>query len=687
MALSRVKLDEELAAFTEQFRVAFARSPLPQGLVDKVGVFRQVNDELSDLLGIPAAELIGTSALLILPEGYEDVAISAAAASTAQGVGSAQQIELPLLTCDGSELWVELDLRPAAYGDDADGFLFSLKDLTAKRARSQIASREAHFAALMDHLPDPVLRFDRTGRVTTRNLAARELFTDEVISADTELGAALTEARKDAFRTGRIVTFDREVASPRGSRFLQIRFVPEPGGESILVATTDLTDRRRAEHELEYRATHDDLTDLPNRLQFVRHLRQKLEILRDGRLPILAVLLFDVDRFKVVNDSLGHSIGDELLRAIALRLRAAVRTNDLIARASGDEFTILISSCEDEAQILQTAARLQRELERPVRVAGRELSISVSGGISIARSGSESPEQLLQWADAAMYQAKERGQQSIVVFDQALDDALRRRLDLDQQLRKAFDDMDFEVWFQPEVDFCSNEILGAEALVRWRTPEGVRTAGDFIEAAEDNGLIVPLGWWVLREACRHATTWPINDHGDALKVRINLSALQLDQRDVSHQVMRALTESGLPPGRLCLEITETALMADAEHSARILAELHDLGIELAIDDFGTGYSSLAYLKRFPINVLKIDRSFVDGLPTSKEDAAIVSTIVSLTRALGLTVTAEGIEALAQAEALVELGCDRGQGFYFARPMPADEFLYRLGDGSAFTSTM
>ena len=354
----------------------------------------------------------------------------------------------------------------------------------------------------------------------------------------------------------------------------------------------------------------------------------------------------------------------------------------MIARLGGDEFTVLIAGASDVSHVLRGAERLQRSLGAPIDVMGRPIVVSCSIGIAIASLGTETPAELMKQADAAMYQAKERGRNRIAVFDDALATEVRERLDLDQRLRQALEAERFVVHYQPEVDLTTGRILGAEALLRWDDGERLVSAAEFIDLVEETGLIVPIGAWVLGEACRQGAEWMRRWPDRDLMLRVNLSARQLDEPDLVATVSSALELAGLPPSRLCLEITETALMANAEDSRRLLVALHELGVTLAVDDFGTGYSSLSYLKLFPVAVLKIDRSFVDGIPGDAEDTAIVTTIVRLAESLGMDVTAEGIETAEQAATLTEIGCHRGQGFHYARPMPPDDFTACIEAGLA-----
>jgi len=682
--LARRQADRARAELTNELRMGFEASPVPLALIDTVGTMLQVNAELCHVLGRGPDELNGLVALEIVDPLFHHDCVQWVVDAMSSVDDQLPILRAKLIPADGRELWADIDPRPVRDTSGAIvNFVIQVLDVTEQlRAARALAESELRFSTLVNNLPDPVMRLDRDGKAQFANKAAARLLipsNDDHFEVTDEVRQLLSTARSTAFLTGATQSVAYEVHTARGPRFLETRLVPEPSGESILLVSTDLTERRRSENELAYRASHDGLTDLPNRSLFLSHLHISLDRLERRTYGLVAVLFFDLDRFKVVNDSLGHAAGDDLLRAMARRLRETVRPDDVVARLGGDEFTVLLTTCESELQVRSTAVRLQQALAQPVEIGGREMVFTSSVGASIAVTGKESPEELMQWADAAMYRAKEAGRDRVVLFDDALAASVRHRLELDQELRHALEHGEFEVWYQPEVDLSTGAILGAEALVRWRANGEVRAAADFIEMAEETGLIVPLGWWVLDAACHEAAAWPGTAQlPEGIKVRVNLSARQIDQPDLVPRVSGALSRSGLPANRLCLEITETALMADAQRSAELLRELDRLGVELAVDDFGTGYSSLAYLKQFPVDVLKIDRSFIDGLPNDSDDAAIVATIIRLAESLGMTVTAEGIEGQSQADALVEMGCTRGQGYHFARPMPLEQFLDQLG---------
>jgi diguanylate cyclase (GGDEF)-like protein/PAS domain S-box-containing protein len=453
---------------------------------------------------------------------------------------------------------------------------------------------------------------------------------------------------------------------------------PTPEAEEVVAMVSPLAaiaiERRTFEDRLAHQAQHDPLTGLPNRLLFVEFLT--LALARTQRKQSAAAVLFlDLDRFKFVNDSLGHDAGDELMVKLGMRLCAAVRPTDTVARFGGDEFTVLCDDLDPEdarRQAVDVAERLLEVIEAPVQLNGEDQHLSASVGIAIAGPG-DSPETLLRDADAAMYRAKERGKGRWELFDEEMRSSVRLRLETENALHRAIERDELRIYYQPIVELGGGTCSGAEALVRWQHPErGLVAPDSFIDLAEETGLIVPIGDWVLQEACRQLMEW--RDGGvvpSDFSIAVNLSARQLAHPDLVARVAGALERTGVPPELICLEITESVLMA--ENTIETVVALRNLGVRLSIDDFGTGYSSLGYLRRFPVDSVKVDRSFVDGLGAKAEDSAIVAAVIGLGHALGLSVVAEGVEAELQLAELVRLGCDRAQGFWFARPQPADVF--------------
>ena len=451
----------------------------------------------------------------------------------------------------------------------------------------------------------------------------------------------------------------------------------EPGIEGIVLTCRDISERKAFEEHLAYQAFHDSLTSLPNRALFMERLEHaQARSQRQGK--TVGVLFLDMDNFKVVNDSLGHEAGDRLLVMVAERLCACVRPGDTVSRLGGDEFTILLEDLNGEEQIHGLAERICAAIHTPIFLADREIVMSGSLGIVSACGGDWSAAQLLRDADTAMYQAKTSGKARSVVFDLQMNMQAMERLELEIDLRHALESgEEMQLFYQPIIALASSELCEVEALVRWNHPErGLLLPSTFIPVADETGLILPLGRWVLNEACRQGRQWQVDYPDDPpLTVCVNVSARQLLQPDFVLQVLAALKIAELLPRYLKLEITESVMMQDTDMIIPMLHELQGLGVRLAMDDFGTGYSSMAYLSSLPLDTLKIDRSFITKMSGSDEDAAIVRAIVTLAKTLNLQITSEGIETSEQLHQLSALGCDLGQGYYFARPMTVES----LGD--------
>jgi diguanylate cyclase (GGDEF)-like protein/PAS domain S-box-containing protein len=548
-----------------------------------------------------------------------------------------------------------------------------------------------HFRSLVTSSTDLVLVFGRGGcRYASQSVARmlgrseEDLFGDRFLAfvhPDDQAAVRSTSAHAEphelVFRVsnkfGELRQLEAHVTDLRSDRHIR----------GVVLNARDITERVQLQEELTRQAFHDGLTGLPNRALFRDRLDQALA--RSARShELLAVLLIDLDGFKQVNDSLGHDAGDQLLQRIARRFEEATRPSDTVARFGGDEFALLLEGV-NEAQAVSLARRLLYRLSEPVVIAGHQLALGASIGIVLHTGGEGDSEELVRHADLAMYAAKEAGRGRYEVFRYDMARELGELLGLEHELRLGLQRGEFAVHYQPEVDLDSSAVVGAEALLRWQSLErGLVPPSDFIPVAEATGLIQPLGEFVLREACRQTAEWRREGLLAAnFVVWVNLSGKQLSSGGISDLVRRTLESTGLPPRFLGLEVTETAVVHEGvagERARAELQELHEQGVRIAIDDFGTGFSSLGQLRRFPVDVIKVDRSFVQGLEHDAKDAAITKNLVSLAHALGLTALAEGIESDGQLSSLRDLGCDQAQGFLFAHPAPADEISLLLAGG-------
>ena len=459
-------------------------------------------------------------------------------------------------------------------------------------------------------------------------------------------------------------TFNHIVNLPDGRAFSVVN-KPIPGG-GWLATHEDVTERQRSEDRIAHMARHDALTDLPNRVLLLEQLNHEIKRVKRGE--CLAVLCLDLDQFKSVNDALGHHIGDELLKLVGERLRGCTRELDIVARMGGDEFAIIMTQMEQAADAATLSKRIRDSVIKPYQIEGHQIVTDISIGISVAPMDAVESTELLRNADMALYDAKGDGRGTFRFFEPEMNTRMKVRRELEMDLRKALATEQFELHYQPLVTLKTNEVNGFEALLRWNHPtRGLVSPADFIPIAEETGLIVPLGEWVLKAACNEAVDWP-----EHIKVAVNLSPAQLNCRNLVSMVTSALDESGMPPQRLQLEITETVLLQNTFTTLATLHELRKMGVQIALDDFGTGYSSLSYLRSFPFDKIKIDRSFIQDLSNGAEPLAIVNAVAGLAKCLNMTSTAEGVETQQQMDVLQSIGCTEMQGYLFSHARPASE---------------
>jgi diguanylate cyclase (GGDEF)-like protein/PAS domain S-box-containing protein len=721
------------------FETLISRSPEVFGVVTADGLIAYANPAAEQLLRRPQQELVGTHvSALVHPDDVARVE-ARLAAYAADVAGCGDESRKGYLRLAGSESrWVEATVRCIDPRDATAGFAVTLHDVTERRRAEALVA--AHSAVLELIARDAPLRETLTAVCRRVEAILRDTICSVMLTApDREVlllaaGPSMPEAVVEALVPGlpiaygegacgtaaflrELVVVDdvstdpvfaawRDVAEQNnllacwskpvisatrgdvvGTFALYYRHRRRPNEQEIgvLDSFADLVgiavERKRHQDELAHEALHDPLTGVPNRALLMDRLAHALQQL--ARRPgMVAVLFCDLDRFKVINDSLGHDVGDRVLIAAAERLQRSLRAGDTAARFGGDEFVILCEGVEGKHHLANLARRVMDVFAEPFVVDGSSIRLTCSIGISVA-TAPEASEVLLRDADLAMYRAKTHGKARFELFDADMRREVVRRMEVEHALYRAIDERQLTVFYQPEVRLSDGVIVGVEALVRWQHPEwGLLNPAQFIDVAEETGAIRNLGRIVLEDAVRQAATWRASLGERPLTVSVNLSPRQLSDPSLVDEVRDLIAATGVDPGVLRLELTEGALLDDVDAATGTLERLHDLGVQLALDDFGTGYSSLGYLKRLPVNVVKIDRSFVEGIETERSDAAaIVQAIVALAHTLGMEVVAEGVETTAQRTRLMEFGCDHAQGFLFSAALPAERATELLANSS------
>src|ERR1035437_9945171 len=608
--------------------------------------------------------------------------------------------ELEIISKQGNRVTLELSTRIVVV----DGWPFGVqgiaRDITERRqAETKLYNTVSLFASTFESTADGIIVVGLDREIVTCNKKFAEMWQiDSELIERKRTGALFEHVAKLLIEPDRLLSsMDRMFADPMTTtteifglkdgrifeKYSQPQFMEGlPVGR--VCSFRDITERNRAEEMLRQFALHDTLTNLPNRVQFMTHLDEAVTRAEGNLHAKFAVLFLDLDRFKLINDSLGHAVGDKLLVAIAARLRSVVRPGDVVARLGGDEFTILLNRSGDVEEVERVAERLQNEISKPFRIDNYEVFTTASIGIVVSSGVPRKAEDFLRDADAAMYRAKDAGKARYEVFDIEMHVRNMSLLLIETDLRHAVERDEFEVAYQPIVDLTTGLVKEFEALIRWRHPRhGLVMPNEFVEVAEETGLIIAIGSWILERSCMQTANWQ-QKYKMPLSISVNLSAKQLMHPMLISQIKDVLFTSGLDACQLKLEVTESTVIEHNDKSLKVLCELDELGVALSTDDFGTGYSSLSYLQRFPFERIKLDRSFVHKMTDDQKSAAIVKTILMLGENLDIEVVAEGIETLEQLEMLHSLGCKSGQGYLFSRPIDtetAEEFLRQGADFS------
>ncbi len=683
----RKRAESALRESEERFRSFMNNSPAVAFMKDEAGRYIYINKTMEQVFDLKMKDLLGKTDYDWLPEDaarnvLENDRKVLATDKTAELL---ETVPLP----DGSERkWLTFKF-PVTDSLDNKFIGGTAIDVTDKE-RDKIALSESEYKlrTLVENMSEGLLQVDKEEVITYVNNRFCEMIgyereellgkTTFDILLDEEGGKFVREANRKR-QKNESNQYELRLKTKSGETlWTLVGGVPIYNISDEFTGTmgviTDITQRKRTEDQLLHDAFHDALTGLANRTLFMDHLRMTIERGKSRHSNFYAVLFLDFDRFKIINDSLGHAEGDKLLKLIAKRLQASVRTGDLVARIGGDEFVILLSELVESNEALLIAERIQNDLKAAFDVSGREIIISASIGVALSTAGHESAEDMLRDADIAMYRAKGEGRADYRVFDQKMHEHASNQLQLETEMRAALKNKEFEVHYQPIINLETESLVGFESLIRWNHPErGMIPPFEFISVAEENGMILPLGQWILYESCRQLREWQNKfPSASGLTISVNLSCKEFLQFDLAEQIAVTLKKTGLDPHSLKLEITESHVMENSEVAVTMMKSLRKLGVRLSLDDFGTGYSSLSYLHRLPVDFLKIDRSFVMRMADSEENHEIVRTIIKLAQNLKMKVIAEGIETADQLAQLKHLNCEYGQGYFFSKPLEAEK---------------
>ena len=685
------------------FRLLAENSSDVISIVQNDGTFSYVSPSVPHLVGFAPEELLGQHCLDFLhPEDLELVL------PKLQALLNGPNIEMSVIyrhkRKDGGYVYLETVARSLENRGGQIELHCASRDVSG-RIQSEKALREAEekYRSIFENAIEGIFRTTPEGRYLDANPALAKIYgyesDDDLKSALADIGKQLylDEGKRDEFvaemtRNDRVANFEAQIRRKDGSVIWiseNARAVRDENGELLYYEGTveDITPRKQAEEQLVFDALHDRLTGLANRALFTDRLAQAFGRLKRHPDQLFATLFLDFDRFKNINDSMGHHAGDKLLIALAGRLQSCLRPGDTVSRLGGDEFAILLEDVRGVECATHIAQRIQKALEEPFTIAGQQVFSSVSIGIALAHEDYERPEDLLRDADMAMYRAKALGKARHEVFDAGMHTRAVAQLQLETDLRWAIERREFRLHYQPIVSVETGHVSGFEALIRWNHPSrGLVSPLEFIPVAEETGWIVPIGRWVLEEATAQLAKWRAQS-GLPLSMSVNLSPKQFSQADLLSHVAQLLRENDIPDGALKLEITESAILENVSATRERLLQLRALGVRLALDDFGTGYSSLSYLHRYPFDTLKIDRSFIARIAQGDEHREIVRTIVTLGKTLGLEVVAEGVETPTQLADLKDLGCSLGQGYFFARPLEQNAVLEFITQGTRRLETI